>query len=202
MTVKLLSSFAAAAALAATTALAPAAFAQSQPSDTTAPAAQTAPAVSPDAANPAAAPDTSAQAPVAAGTATAQAGTYLTRQSPDQISANTYIGQSVYNAGNQSVGKITDLIMQKDGGIVAAVVGVGGFLGIGSKDVAVPIGNIDVAQNSQDGTVKLTTSETTESLKAAPEFKTLEMQASERAPANSTTGSVPTDNTATGSTNQ
>jgi hypothetical protein len=54
---------------------------------------------------------------------------------------------------------------------------------------------ITVAQNAQDGSVKLTTSETAESLKAAPEFKTLQMQAAEKAP---TPGTM--DTTATGST--
>jgi len=138
-----------------------------------------------------------AQAPAAAPTAdTAQVG-YLTEQAPDQISANTYIGQSVYNAKNESIGSVNDLIMKKDGGIVAAIVGVGGFLGIGEKDVAVPMEKITVAQNTQDGSVKLTTSETAESLKAAPEFKTLAMQSAERAPAPAANG---TDTTATGST--
>jgi sporulation protein YlmC with PRC-barrel domain len=116
-------------------------------------------------------------------------------EAADQVSANTYIGQSVYNGNNESIGSVNDLILKKDGGFVAAIVGVGGFLGIGEKNVAVPMEKITVAQNTQDGSVKLTTSETSESLKAAPEFKTLAMLAAEKAPA--ATG---TDTTATGST--
>jgi sporulation protein YlmC with PRC-barrel domain len=184
MTGKLFTSVTTAAIFAATSVLAPGAFAQS----TTKTADPNAPA---------------ATAPAATAPATpAATGTYLTQQSPDQVSADTYIGQSVYNAKNESVGKVTDLIMEKKGGIVAAIVGVGGFLGIGRKDVAVPITNIEVAQNTQDGTVKLSTSETAESLKSAPEYKTLAMQAAEKAPANSTTGTLPTDSTATSSTNK
>jgi hypothetical protein len=188
MTAKMFTTVAAGAILATASVFAPAAFAQSatQPADNNTPAMKMAPA-------------TSAAAP--ATTIGAAAGSYLTAQSPDQVSANTYIGQSVYNGSNESIGKVTDLIMQKQGGIVAAVVGVGGFLGIGQKNVAVPIGNVTVAQNTQDGTVKLTTSETAESLKAAPEFKTLEMQSAEKAPTNSGAGMAPaTDNTSTGST--
>jgi hypothetical protein len=91
--------------------------------------------------------------------------------------------------------------MQKQGGIVATVIGVGGFLGIGQKNVAVPISNVTVAQNTQDGTVKLTTSETAETLKAAPEFKTLAMQSAEKAPSPAAPGMAPaTDTTSTGST--
>ncbi|MEZ2129399.1 MULTISPECIES: PRC-barrel domain-containing protein [unclassified Sinorhizobium] len=180
------------------TALAPAAFSQTA---TPPPAGNNEPAQSTPATPPAApmAPDTNAQAPAPApSTETAEGGgTYLTEQAPDQISANTFIGQGVYNANNESIGSINDLIMKKEGGIVAAIVGVGGFLGIGEKNVAVPFEKITVAQNTQDGSVKLTTSETAESLKAAPEFKTLQMQASERAPA---AGTTPTDSTATGST--
>lgn len=183
MTRKLLTTVAAGALFA--TAFAPAAFSQTapQPAD---PAAtnQAAPAdpaapkpATPDVTQPA---GDAAQAPAAApSTDTAQA-TYLTEQAADQISANTYIGQSVYNANNESIGSINDLIMKKDGGMVAAIVGVGGFLGIGEKNVAVPMDKITVAQNTQDGSVKLTTTETAESLKAAPEFKTLAMQAAEK----------------------
>ncbi|OHV26311.1 PRC-barrel domain containing protein [Rhizobium sp. RMa-01] len=199
MTRKLLTTVAAGALFA--TAFAPAAFSQTapQPADPAAPT-QAAPAdpaapkppVTPDVTKPA---GDAAQAPAPAPTAdTAQAG-YITEQAPDQISANTYIGQSVYNGNNESIGSVNDLIMKKDGGLVAAIVGVGGFLGIGEKNVAVPMDKITVAQNTQDRSFKLTTSETAESLKAAPEFKTLAMQSAEKAPA--ATG---TDTTATGST--
>ncbi|MBB4288644.1 sporulation protein YlmC with PRC-barrel domain [Rhizobium leguminosarum] len=199
MTRKLLTTVAAGALFA--TAFAPAAFSQTapQPADPAA-STQAAPAdpaapkppITPDVTKPA---GDAAQAPAAAPTAdTAQAG-YITEQAPDQVSANTYIGQSVYNGNNESIGSVNDLIMKKDGGLVAAIIGVGGFLGIGEKNVAVPMDKITVAQNTQDGSVKLTTSETAESLKAAPEFKTLAMQSAEKAPA--ATG---TDTTATGST--
>ena len=197
MTRKLLTTVAAGALFA--TAFVPAAFSQTQPA--TPDATQTAPAdpaapKMPDATAPV---DGAAQAPAPApSTDTAKAGmdTYLTEQSADQVSANSYIGQSVYNAENKSIGEVDDLIMKKDGGLVAAVIGVGGFLGIAEKDVAVPMDKITVAQNPQDGSMKLTTTETADSLKAAPEFKTLQMQAAEKAPAPSGT----TDPTATGST--
>lgn len=59
------------------------------------------------------------------------------------------------------------------------MIGVGGFLGIGEKNVTVPMDKVAIAQNTQDGSVKLTTSETAEALKAAPEFKTLKMLSAE-----------------------
>ncbi|MGG2474120.1 PRC-barrel domain-containing protein, partial [Rhizobium sp. BR5] len=96
------------------------------------------------------------------------------QQAETQVSANDYIGKSVYTAADESIGNVTNLIMEQDGGLVAAVIGVGGFLGIGAKDVAVPMDKITMTRNAQDGTIRLTTTETAETLKAAPEFKTLE----------------------------
>jgi hypothetical protein len=191
MTHKFLTTVAAGAIFATASVCAPAAFAQSATQPSTAAPTTTAPSTNSMAP---AKPMTAEPATTAA--ADTKTGSYLTQQSPDQVSANTYIGQSVYNGGNQSIGKVNDLIMQKQGGIVAAVVGVGGFLGIGEKNVAVPIANINLAQNT-DGTVKLTTAESADSLKAAPEFKTLEMQSAEKAPSAATPA---TDNTSTGST--
>lgn len=128
--------------------------------------------------------------------APAAGGDYLTAQSPEQISANTYLGQAVYNSADESIGKISDLIMEKDGGITAAVVGVGGFLGIGEKWVAVPFEKISITQVPDSDDVKLTTSETAESLQAAPEFKTTAQQVAERqanTPVDTSTTSSTTD---------
>lgn len=129
-----------------------------------------------------------AQAPATAG------GDYLTAQSDEQISANTYIGQAVYNSADESIGKISDLIMEKSGGIDAAVIGVGGFLGIGEKWVAVPFEKISITQVPDSDDVKLTTTETAESLQAAPEFKTKAQQVAERQ------ANTPVDSSTTSST--
>ncbi|MDI7861527.1 PRC-barrel domain-containing protein [Rhizobiaceae bacterium n13] len=189
---KLFTTAAAGALLVSATAV-PTAFAQ----DTTAPApaAPETPAVT-EPAMPDASGGTTATAP-STEAAPMTSATYLPEQAPDQISANTYIGQTVYNAADENVGEISDLIMEKDGGIVAAVVGVGGFLGLGQKDVAVPIDNIAVAQDPTDGTLKLTTTESAETLKAAPEFKTLAMVQSEKDSANQPTGSITPNSTTT-----
>lgn len=197
MTNKLLTSVAAGAILLGA-AVAPAAFAQdttqpAQPETQTQTMGQPA---TPDASADPAKPMDNAQTTTApstdpAMTTTAMDKTYLTEQSADQVSANTYIGQSVYNAADESIGSINDLIMEKDGGITAAVIGVGGFLGIGEKWVAVPFDNIAISQAPDSGEVKLTTTETEESLQAAPEFKTLTQKVAERSTV---------DTTATGST--
>jgi sporulation protein YlmC with PRC-barrel domain len=52
--------------------------------------------------------------------------------------ASKMVGLSVYNDKNESVGSINDMLTDKNGKIVAVVIGVGGFLGVGEHLVAVP----------------------------------------------------------------
>ena len=49
-----------------------------------------------------------------------------------------YYNQSVYDAKDNKIGGINDLLVEKDGKISAAIIGVGGFLGAGEKNVAIP----------------------------------------------------------------
>jgi sporulation protein YlmC with PRC-barrel domain len=52
--------------------------------------------------------------------------------------ASKVVGLNVYNDKNESLGSINDLLTDKNGKIVAVVIGVGGFLGVGEHLVAVP----------------------------------------------------------------
>jgi sporulation protein YlmC with PRC-barrel domain len=166
---KTLSTMAAAAVLMASTAVAPA-LAQT---NTVNPATPAAPNAQTDTMTPPA--GGAAGSTTAASGTTGMTGAYLTEQSETQISANDYIGKSIYNGENNSIGNVTDLIIEDNGGIVAAVVGVGGFLGIGQKNVAVPMDKIDVTREDNND-LRLTTTETADSLNAAPEFMTLDDQ--------------------------
>ncbi len=56
--------------------------------------------------------------------------------------ASKMVGLSVYNDKNESVGSINDLLTDKQGKIVAVVIGVGGFLGVGEHLVAVPFDKV------------------------------------------------------------
>ena len=56
--------------------------------------------------------------------------------------ASKVVGLNVYNDGNESLGSINDLLTDKNGKIVAAVIGVGGFLGVGERYVAIPFEKI------------------------------------------------------------
>jgi sporulation protein YlmC with PRC-barrel domain len=56
--------------------------------------------------------------------------------------ASKVVGLNVYNDSNESLGSINDLLTDKSGNIKAAVISVGGFLGVGTHLVAVPFDKI------------------------------------------------------------
>lgn len=56
----------------------------------------------------------------------------------DQMMGADLRGARVYGANNENVGDIRDILLERDGRVAALIVGVGGFLGIGEKSVALP----------------------------------------------------------------
>jgi sporulation protein YlmC with PRC-barrel domain len=80
-----------------------------------------------------------------------------------------YYKQSVYDPKENKIGDIDDVLVDKDGRITALVIGVGGFLGVGEKDVAVPFSA--VKGTKKDNKWWLTLNETKDSLKKAVGFK-------------------------------
>lgn len=86
------------------------------------------------------------------------------------VLASQFMGQIVYSAANENVGEINDLVMNKDlGNNIVAIIGVGGFLGIGEKDVAIPIDQITVVKD-ENNNMRLTIAASKEQLEAAPPF--------------------------------
>lgn len=75
---------------------------------------------------------------------------------------------AVYDTNNHKIGQVDNLVLSSDGQIKTAVIGVGGFLGVGSKDVAVPFSDLKVA--NQNGKEELTVDRTKDQLKAAPSW--------------------------------
>ena len=84
------------------------------------------------------------------------------------MSANDYIGKTVYDENGNSIGDVNDLIVSGDGNVAAVILGVGGFLGIGEKHIAV---NTTAVQITQDGnSQRLVVQATKEALDAAPSY--------------------------------
>jgi putative membrane protein len=63
---------------------------------------------------------------------------YVTRQKPTDWSAQALIGKSVKNMQDETLGDINNVVLNEKGDVVAVTIGVGGFLGLGEKDVGVP----------------------------------------------------------------
>src|SRR5918993_3069489 len=76
-------------------------------------------------------------------------GQFMTKMESNHVMASDLIGTRVVGANNESIGDINDVIMDRNGQIMAAVVGVGGFLGIGEKDVAVPFNALEFMNAQQ-----------------------------------------------------
>ena len=68
-----------------------------------------------------------------------------------RLRASKLIGTTVQNDANESIGKINEVILGKDGKVAAVVVGVGGFLGMGEREVAL---NYDALRLTQDSNGK------------------------------------------------
>ena len=76
------------------------------------------------------------------------------------------LGQTVYNEKNDKVGKIDDIIIAPDKAVSYAIVGAGGFVGLGRHDVAIPINQF----TQQDGRIVLAGA-TKDAIKALPKFE-------------------------------
>src|SRR4051794_31413382 len=62
----------------------------------------------------------------------------LTTIPGEALTVTHWYKQNVYDPGDNKIGEIMDVLVDKEGKINAMIIGVGGFLGIGEKDVAVP----------------------------------------------------------------
>jgi sporulation protein YlmC with PRC-barrel domain len=93
----------------------------------------------------------------------------LKEASTDQISADDLMGTTVYGANEEDVGEIGDVILSSDGKVEAIIVDVGGFLGIGEKEVAISMENL-VFMADEDGELYLYTEFTEEQLEGQPEY--------------------------------
>ena len=74
-------------------------------------------------------------------------------------------GAAVYDPAGERIGEVDDILMGSDGSSMAASLDIGGFLGMGEKDVAIPVTDLTAVE---DG---FTVNMTKEQLEAMPEFE-------------------------------
>jgi len=86
-----------------------------------------------------------------------------------EMSGAAIIGATVQNENHETVGKVQDIYVDGGGAIKKVVVSVGGFLGMGAKDVAVKWSDIRFSRD--DKSLVLTTTWTKDSLERMPDYK-------------------------------
>ena len=111
---------------------------------------------------------------------------FISSQHEDQWVFSKFKGTNVLGPDDARVGDVSDLLFDKNGKIIALIVGVGGFLGIGEKSVAIDMSAFKVGPVSTGGTtgaggaaggsddatnVKLKVTWTKDQLKNAPDFQ-------------------------------
>ncbi len=94
-----------------------------------------------------------------------ESGQLMTSVPGDALPVSEYYKEDVYDTHDSEIGDIRDVLLEKSGQVAAVILGVGGFLGIGEKDVAVPFNAIRVTE--KDGKRYLVMDTTKEALQSA-----------------------------------
>lgn len=131
---------------------------------------------------------------------------YVTKQSASDWTAQALIGRSVQNENGETLGEVNNVILNEKGNVVAVTIGVGGFLGLGEKDVGVPFDALkfrdedalekkadadsaeDVEDDREDTVIVIDA--TKEQLEAAPSFVWLGEKREKRADADAENDTV------------
>ncbi len=88
----------------------------------------------------------------------------------DTWTINDWYKQNVYDLGNNKIGEIVDLLLDHEGKTAAIIIGVGGFVGVGEKDVAVPFNAVAFKKKDNDQWYPVMNT-TKDALKSAPGYK-------------------------------
>ena len=102
---------------------------------------------------------------------------YPLRQDSSQWLGSNLIGAHVVSVTSERIGKISNLILSDDGKVEAAVIKVGGFLGLGGKTVAVTYDSLNISRNARGDAIEhVTIAATRDDLLRAASFKSLRQQ--------------------------
>lgn len=103
---------------------------------------------------------------------------FVTNEPEGAIYANDFLGAAVYGTDGEKIGDINDVLVGRDGQVQSVIIGVGGFLGVGEKDVAVRLPSLDL--DVVDGDNRISMDATEADLEAAPEFARADGTTSDR----------------------
>ncbi|MCS3902830.1 sporulation protein YlmC with PRC-barrel domain [Methylohalomonas lacus] len=94
---------------------------------------------------------------------------YTASAAANGMQASDLIGAEVSTSSDEKVGSVRDLILDENGQVVAIVVGAGGFLGLGEKDVAIGWDNVTRSDSSDEQELRIDM--TRDELRDAPKFE-------------------------------
>jgi hypothetical protein len=126
--------------------------------------------------------DTLSQSTIGGGAG--DAAKFVASQSADQVVFSKFKGTDVVGPNDENIGGVSDLLFDKSGKILGVVVGVGGFLGIGQKNVAMDMGAFQIVPAGSDAltpaakrrgddptNIKLKVAWTKDQVQQAPDFQ-------------------------------
>jgi hypothetical protein len=114
--------------------------------------------------------------PAAPKSAEAPSGTqFLTKQESSDYLASNLIGESVYNSQDEVIGDINDLVSDETGKFVAVLIGTGGFLGMGEKDVALRFEDLRFTRDESND-IKVIANMSKDMIASAPDYEKLSEQ--------------------------
>lgn len=88
----------------------------------------------------------------------------------EDLNTEMLTGAKVYDANDEWIGEVSELLITTDGKITDAIVDVGGFLGIGEKPVQLNIGDIDILRKDDGSDLRVYVGMTKEQLEALPTY--------------------------------
>jgi hypothetical protein len=112
----------------------------------------------------------SAQTPQGAPRESGAAAQIMTTIPANSVTVTHWYKQNVYDPGDNKIGEIMDVLVDREGKANALIIGVGGFLGMGEKDVAVPFNAVKVTTKDNNKWY-LVMNATKDALKSAKGFK-------------------------------
>ncbi|WP_193176543.1 PRC-barrel domain-containing protein [Oricola nitratireducens] len=102
---------------------------------------------------------------------------FFVYEADNQYRSTKLVGHTVTDSQDETLGDINDLVVSADGKLEGVIIGVGGFLGIGEKNVGVRFSALTITENPEAGDMRVTLDTTRDQLESAPEFVTKEAQA-------------------------
>jgi len=120
-------------------------------------------------------PAATAQAPSPAPSAqvASSGANFISQQTDSQMLASNLMGKNVQDSAGNKIGSVKDILFDDQGKMAAIVIGVGGFLGIGEKSVAISFDQVMPGKDA-NGNLIVTASLDKDTINAAPDFMTLD----------------------------